>query len=663
MKKLVLICSCLGLLVLTAQGQHVDSLPQINVLKDVVIISPPKDVSKREEWQTIAPLHLGQFLQNNGYGQILAYGPDGTTSSLRLRGLASDYTTVYWNDIPLNSITHGGTDLSMIPLFFLDEVESDRTRWQSTNQWNNMSNGLYLRSGLVDDKVRNKIRLVQSYSTLRNASSGLEWGWNRIVMAKRRDERNQHPWRLGGSTRVFLQELRNEFDYIDEFQFDKPELRQHHNDGWNRGLLQTLYVAKGRQRIELDGWWQERSMALPLKMGQTGMSSQEQDDRIHRMNIRYSVVRSNFAYKLALAENHEYMAYRDLQQSNGQWLLDSRSKATTRLLNNTITWLPNQRWYLGFSALGVSNSVVNTNYESGKQRLNWIQLAGDARWRLGPMTFAVGGRQEFREIITKPNGHLSASWKGRANHRRVDWNTQLQIARRFRSPDLNDLYWVPGGNPLLKPEEGVTVDGFVNFNGAIGAFWNWKIYCNAYYTELNNMIVWLPANQSWWSPINLNRGQSKGVDGLLEWSYKSKIIKWENKYRVQLNRSMSEDKLLPYMPQYIHAIQTSLGWSKWTAGVSAIHTSVRYTEAQNKSILALDPYWQLGGELGYRQTWSKHTLQLVLAVVNALDIRYQSVRGYAMPGRYVQLQISYLINQKYEIKSNQVELLRGLGGS
>lgn len=662
MKIFSLICAIFGLLPLSLIAQHGDSLLASHVLRDVVIVAEPKDVSTREDWQTIVPMHLGQFLQNNGYGQIQAYGPDGTMSSLRFRGLASDYTTVYWNDIPLNSITHGGTDLSMIPLFFLDEVESDRTRSQSTNQWNNMSNGLYLRSGRVDASVMNKVRLVQSYSALHNASSGFEWAWNRKRISSKTTDSEKRNWYWGGTSRLFYQSLRNEFEYIDQFQLDKPVVQQRHNNGINQGILQTLYVAKGRQRLEWDGWWQDRRMALPLQMGQTGHSSQEQDDGVRRMNIRYSVGNDRLLYKLALAESHENMAFRDHLQSDGQWMLDSRSKAVTRLFNNTVSWVPNAQWSLGCSALGVSNTVINSNYAVGRKNVQWMQAAADARWRVGRFVFSAGGRHEFREIVTKPNMHLAMLWKERARHRRLDWVTQVQVARRFRSPDLNDLYWAPGGNPQLRPEEGITLDGFANLNGSIGAHWNFKLLCNVYFTEMTNMIVWLPASQSWWSPVNVQHAQSTGVDGLVEWAFKSKIMHWENKYRVQLNRSLSENRLLPYMPQVVQSLQSNVGWSKWTFGASAVYTSLRYTDAHNKAFLALDPYWLLGAELGHRHAWANHSLHMVLSVVNAMNTSYQSVRGYAIPGRYVQIQISYLFNQKYAIQNNEVELLRELVG-
>ena len=36
---------------------------------------------------------------------------------------------------------------------------------------------------------------------------------------------------------------------------------------------------------------------------------------------------------------------------------------------------------------------------------------------------------------------------------------KVNAAKVYRLPTLNDLYWSPGGNPNLKPEEGFTYEG------------------------------------------------------------------------------------------------------------------------------------------------------------------------------------------------------------
>ena len=35
---------------------------------------------------------------------------------------------------------------------------------------------------------------------------------------------------------------------------------------------------------------------------------------------------------------------------------------------------------------------------------------------------------------------------------------KINAARNYHKPTLNELYWIPGGNPGLKPEDGLTAD-------------------------------------------------------------------------------------------------------------------------------------------------------------------------------------------------------------
>ena len=122
MKKLLSIFSLLQWCVLPVLAQHGDSLALGFLSKEVEIrseLNHSKDTVSLSKEMTSVSTHLGQYLQAHGYGQIQAYGPEGTLCYLRFRGTSADHTTVYWNEIPLNSITLGGIDVSMVPLFFV----------------------------------------------------------------------------------------------------------------------------------------------------------------------------------------------------------------------------------------------------------------------------------------------------------------------------------------------------------------------------------------------------------------------------------------------------------------------------------------------------------------------------------------------------------------
>lgn len=65
---------------------------------------------------------LGRALIQSGQVNAFQYGPAGTACLIRSNGLAPDHTQVLWNNISLNSLTLGQADLSLIPMFFLDQI-------------------------------------------------------------------------------------------------------------------------------------------------------------------------------------------------------------------------------------------------------------------------------------------------------------------------------------------------------------------------------------------------------------------------------------------------------------------------------------------------------------------------------------------------------------
>ena len=84
------------------------------------------------------------------------------------------------------------------------------------------------------------------------------------------------------------------------------------------------------------------------------------------------------------------------------------------------------------------------------------------------------------------------------------------ISRNYRYPTLNDRYWVPGGNPGLRPEQSLsgefsilrwlpwTENGILEYS--LGGYWN----------EVDDWILWLPGNGNIWSPENVQHVQARG---------------------------------------------------------------------------------------------------------------------------------------------------------
>ncbi|MEX0982766.1 MAG: TonB-dependent receptor [Bacteroidales bacterium] len=88
---------------------------------------------------------------------------------------------------------------------------------------------------------------------------------------------------------------------------------------------------------------------------------------------------------------------------------------------------------------------------------------------------------------------------------------QANFARNYHHPTLNDLYWQPGGNPDLLPEEGYTGESSVRWEKAAGGQ-TVNTSLTGYYSRINDWILWLPGFKGYWEPVNLAEVRSYGLE-------------------------------------------------------------------------------------------------------------------------------------------------------
>jgi iron complex outermembrane receptor protein len=133
-------------------------------------------------------------------------------------------------------------------------------------------------------------------------------------------------------------------------------------------------------------------------------------------------------------------------------------------------------------------------------------------------------RMQFREEVTGDLWSpllidLSAEWSG-IKHLVI----KNSMSRNYRVPSLNDLYWRPGGNPDLQPEDGWTIESGVHYMGKDrGVALNSSM--TAYARNINQWIMWMPPIKdirNYWSPINIAEVRSHGIETRAEIQIKQK---------------------------------------------------------------------------------------------------------------------------------------------
>jgi outer membrane cobalamin receptor len=212
----------------------------------------------------------------------------------------------------------------------------------------------------------------------------------------------------------------------------------------------------------------------------------------------------------------------------------------------------------------------------------------------------------------------------------ADTRVRASVARSYRAPTFNDLFWPAGafeaGNPSLQPEKAWSYElGGEKKFGDLAVF---KIA--GFYRDVTDLIHWAPDENFVWRPTNIQTAHIWGAETELVFS-PVKGLSIPLNYSYLYPRDQSTGEPIPNKPKHI-----------FNAGVDYVSSFglksnlkgryVRYY-VNDTSTLNRD-YFVLDARLGYEfVVYRKFKGEGFLSLTNALNRDYQIIEGYPMPPR------------------------------
>lgn len=240
--------------------------------------------------------------------------------------------------------------------------------------------------------------------------------------------------------------------------------------------------------------------------------------------------------------------------------------------------------------------------------------------------------------------------------RRHNVMLKASVSRNHKFPTLNDLYFLPGGNPDLRSENGWSYDAGASFStrpaGAaavsVGGSATW------FDSRIDDWIIWLPTTKGFFSPRNVKKVHAYGVETRLNLGaepLRGWLLDVQGSYSwtpsVNCGEKMSEGdrsvgKQLPYVPRHSASLTGRLSWRGWSFLYKWAYYSQRYTMSSNDYTLTghLPAYFMSNVTLEKSLAFKPLDLQLKLAVNNLFDEDYLSVLSRPMPGINFELFVS-----------------------
>ena len=216
---------------------------------------------------------------------------------------------------------------------------------------------------------------------------------------------------------------------------------------------------------------------------------------------------------------------------------------------------------------------------------------------------------------------------------RIVQNLHLKIStgRAFRMPTFNDLYWRPGGNPTLLPELGWTHDAGIRWEHSRGSF-----EVTAFASRFTNQIVWQPSTAGYWSPSNIDRLLSRGLEATGSW--RLSVTEWlglETRSVFTSTHSRipdaNGDKPVRLFPARLFKTQISTIAGPFSVGVSVRLIDQRAVTLDGGTMLP--GFSILDAAITYQVSDSHTTTTFTLRSENFLNAEYEHIPNSPMPPR------------------------------
>ena len=568
---------------------------------------------------------MSQLLIQHSPVFIKTYGPGGVATA-SFRGTTASHTLVLWNGFQLNAPTLGQVDFSTIPVFMTEQVA---LKWGSGTSANsgglggtvNIETNQHFGEGLILD-------LKQTYGSFNSFGSYITAGYSWA----------SHLLRV----KAYRTSSDNDFEYDNIGIIPHQVMKQKNADFVDYGVMPEYQWRYRNSLITIVSWnqWSDRNSPQIMPNVINNSTKEYTENGYSRNFISYKTywqtgkieVKSAYFYE----KQHYFLeSYTDngIPVTKINSINDANIYHQIADLNQDLY----KSWKLNAKVQWDHEQLKSNNYDGTKDRDVLSFYAAVTGKVVKPLDIRLTLRNDWVDWSSAgffPTATLSYSSlfvKG--------LKINAGYSHNFRNPSLNDLYWNPGGNPDLKPENGRTIDGNIMYSRKFGRF-SIESTLGAYYSLVNDWIQWVPTSWRYWVPENVNTVTAYGAEAHLKMNYF--INDWNFQASGNYVYSHTTDETgyqLMYIPLHHANAFAEVRWKTWNMTYTMEYTGRRKTQMDNEEVLAgrLNPYTLHHVSVGKQI----RKFYVEFKVNNITDVDYMAILWRAMPGRSFEVGLNY----------------------
>ena len=569
--------------------------------------------------------NLGELINATSPVFIKSYGP-GSLTVTSFRGMGASHTNITWNGINVNSPTHGQFDLSLFPLFFTDEVEV----LYGIAGLSMASGGLGGTINMVNTTAWNETRKINfeqvfgSFGTSKTFA-GIQYGNKRFQ----------------NKIKIFYQESENDFPFINTAESSHPIQKQKSAAYFQSGILNESYFKiNAFNTMSLKFWYQNSERNIPPPMVTSDNDEKQRDENV-RLMLDWKREKEKTELVLKTALFNDNLNYRN----NIAWINSHslvRSSKNQLLFNYNLT----KKISLNTGLFSDYDEAAVDGYQGREiQVRNAIFAAYNHRLnRHFKYNFQL--RQEAIDNSFAPlMGALAIYYQP---FEKEIISCFANAGNNYRFPTLNELYWMPGGNPDIKPEHSRNAEAGINLKKSIyEVFFDNKL--TVFYNHVDNWILWSPSVYGYWQAQNLKEVLAKGYEisssAKRDFNKVSAMLSLVYSHTESINLKAvsgldeSVNKQLIYTPVYLFRMNMNIMYKGFRLYYLQNYTGWRYTSTDNSSYLPA--FYVADTSLEKEIKLKQHKLSVRFSVNNLYNTSYQVINWRAMPGRNYQIFLSY----------------------
>ncbi len=543
---------------------------------------------------------------------VRSYGFNGL-ATLNFRGASAAQSQVYWNGVPLQNAALGISDVSLLPVSLLNKVHvvygSSSALWGSGNVGGALA-------------VENDAAAFDSAGSFRHSVSAVAGSFGQY-RAGIKSALSTRKWYL--ALNAFGQTAANDFSFSvgDSVAHTRNSKMQS-----GVGLLQAGYKINRYNTLNFYGWYQQYHREIPAALFES-FSVKNQRDESLRLLLDWTRKKDRTKYYTKAAFISDRMLYNDttvaLNTDNvtQQFYAEAGIKHSFNADHEILLFVPMQ----------LSRIIRNSMNDEHTQ--NRIALAGawSMRFWNDHLHISLNGRAEqINDIdILLPGANASFNL--------TPWLLlKANVQRSYRAPTLNELYYVPGGNDNLKPEQGWNVDGgyVLKTNAEKAVTFTQDV--SVFNRVINDWIIWFGG--AIWTPHNMATVHSRGVEteNKLEWRINNVKLHMGINTAYVLATTVksympgdgSIGKQIPYAPRYSGQANIGFAYRGWHFNYNHTYTGYRFITVDESQYV--EPYTTGNMQLLYSTYISGFPLQLNMQANNIFNQHYYVVNARPMPG-------------------------------